>query len=82
MKQGWIAENEVTALALENFLTKNGRQFYGLPLENNGKSRLRLEWKGERIPVQLKSDDGIVTIIPFMTDKEIYSARWISPDNR
>ena len=82
MKQGWISEDEVTNPGLENFLSKNGREFYRLPQLINGRSRVKLEWKGERIATQLRSEDGNIIIIPFRAGKEIHSARWISEEDK
>ena len=85
VKQGWIAEEEITPAALERFLSKNGREFYGIYkkklIVGRKETKIRLESKGNKIPARLSSEDGNVVIVPFMAGRDIYSTTWIEGED-
>jgi len=74
VEKGWVTESEVEKEKLAAFLSKNGRQFYGLP--ENAERGIVLEKKGENIPESLKSADGSVEVVHFGRGEEVWSARW------
>lgn len=79
LNQGWIREDDVTREAIEGFLSKNGRAFYGLSnSEESGSSKpkIRLERRGERIPKTIASQDGSIEVVPFRAGEEILSVSW------
>ncbi|KAL6716716.1 dihydroorotase [Lecanora helva] len=76
LSQGWIRDEDVTREALEGFLSRNGRKFYGLPqpLKTN---RIFLEKRGETIPQGIKSQDRSIEVVPFRAGKEVMSLSWL-----
>ena len=80
VRQGWIGKEDIKREALEGFLSNYGRDFYKISNVKgaaNGKRRIRLERRGERVPESIKSADGQLEVVPFRRGQEIMSLSWI-----
>lgn len=82
MKQGWINEEDVTIEALEGFLGRAGRKFYGIEDVGNARERrkIRLVKRGEKIVdfIDGKEENGEgFQVVPFGKEKEVWSVEWI-----
>ena len=81
MGQGWISQEDVTREAVEGFLSNYGRGFYQIsdPTDTEArKRRIRLERRGETIPMLISSSDGKLEVVPFRRGEEILSLSWIN----
>ena len=78
IKQGWIKEEEIRQTSIEGFLSRYGREFYKLDgtTEQEG-PMIRLERKGEKIPLVVTSKDGSIEVVPFGRGKEVMSLSWV-----
>lgn len=78
IKQGWIKEEEIRRTSIEGFLSRYGREFYKLDgtTEQEG-PMIRLERKGEKIPLVVASKDGSIEVVPFGRGKEVMSLSWV-----
>ena len=77
VSKGWIEKDSVTVDALNNFCSKRGRQFYGVPIRNDDKlQRIILEKEKGRVERSLKSSDGAIEIVPFRGGEAIRTLRW------
>ena len=79
VKNGWI-EGEVSQEVLEGFLSGYGRRFYKIEdIASEGhKQKIILERNGERIPQEVRSEDGAIEVVPFRSGEETLSLRWKS----
>lgn len=69
-----ISAEDVTEEKLQGFLSKYGREFYGVPDERKEKILLR---KGDStIPEVLRSEDGAVEVVPFRRGKITWDIEW------
>ena len=74
VERGVISDSDVTQEKLEDFLSRNGRRFYGLP-ETSGKT-IVLERKAEKIPASVKDEDGSVEVGISRGGADVFSLRW------
>lgn len=72
-KNGILNAEDVTPEILEGFLSKFGRNFYGL--EGEQKEHITLERKGEKIANILKSQS--LDVVPFRRDQETWTVSWV-----
>lgn len=70
-KLGWVEERSVTEGALGDFLSRRGREFYGLEKEQR---EIVVEKSGEHI-VNFVRDEA-VEVINFRSGKEAWSCSW------
>lgn len=73
-QSGILREEEITPEIVEGFLSKFGREFYGL--EQEQKEFITLEKKGEKIANILQSDK--LDVVPFRRGQESWSVTWSS----
>lgn len=73
-QNGVLKEEEITPETIEGFMSKFGRDFYGL--EEEQKEFITLERKGEKIADILKSDR--LDVVPFRKGQESWSVSWSS----
>ena len=85
VKQGWISEEEAAPDSLENFLCHSGRRFYRIKtIEMRAaceKKRVRLQMKGDKIPLQVCSPDGKVVVVPFRAGQPVHSIAWVGTED-
>lgn len=76
-RQGWILE-EITAEVLKELLRCRGRRFYKIEglTQDRREQKILLEKKGEGIPGSIKSENGIMEVVPFRSGEEIWSLKW------
>ncbi|KAI5917014.1 hypothetical protein F4810DRAFT_698299 [Camillea tinctor] len=75
LARGVLGESDVTQHALEGFLSRHGRRFYGLPEE--AERRVVLERRGEKIPGSVRSGDGGVEVGISRAGAEVFSLGWV-----
>lgn len=76
IERGLVSPDDITQEKLENFLSRFGRRFYKLPETGN---RIVLERLGEKIPVSIKSQDGITEVaLSRGGDGDVFSLSWKS----
>lgn len=77
VEKGVIEEEEVTKEVLEGFLSRNGREFYGVGYKKDAEGKREtvvLERKGERIVDAIKSQS--VEVVCSRAGDEVLSLRW------
>jgi dihydroorotase len=77
IERGVIEEHEVTQERLEQFLSRSGRRFYGLP-DHAKEPSIVLERKGEKIPANISSADGTLAVGLSRAEASVFSLRWVS----
>ncbi|GMF76323.1 unnamed protein product [Aspergillus oryzae] len=73
-ENGILKEEDITPEVVEGFMSKFGRQFYGIGEEQ--KEFITLEKKDEKIVNLLQSDK--VDVVPFRRDQQTWSVSWSS----
>lgn len=73
-ENGVLKESDITPDILEGFLSKFGRQFYGIGEEKN--EFITLEKKGENIANILQSEK--LDVVPFRRGQETWTVSWSS----
>ncbi|KAE8373831.1 hypothetical protein BDV26DRAFT_56837 [Aspergillus bertholletiae] len=73
-ERGILKEEDITPEVVEGFMSKFGRQFYGIGEEQ--KEFITLEKKDEKIVNLLQSDK--VDVVPFRRDQQTWSVSWSS----
>lgn len=71
--RGSLKEEQITPEILENFLSKYGRAFYGLPEVT--KKSIVLRKKDEKVREAVCGSG--VEVVPFKTGEEIWSLDWL-----
>ncbi|GME36630.1 Homodimeric type [Neofusicoccum parvum] len=74
VEKGWVAEEEVTAEALEGFLSGYGRKFYKVGDERG--ERVVVRRKGEKVVESVTHKEGEVEVVPFRKGEETWSVEW------
>ncbi|GKZ26118.1 hypothetical protein AbraCBS73388_002068 [Aspergillus brasiliensis] len=71
-QNGVLKEEDITPEIVEGFMSKFGRNFYGIGEEQ--KEFIIIDKKDEKIPNILKSDK--VDVVPFRRDQQTWSVSW------
>ena len=71
---GVLKPEDITEQKLEGFLSRFGRDFYGV--EDDRKERIILRKSGLSIENILQSDDGTVEVVPFRRGKVTWAVDW------
>ncbi|KAA8651424.1 dihydroorotase [Aspergillus tanneri] len=71
-ENGVLKEEDITPEIVEGFMSRFGREFYGL--EKEQKEFITLEKKDEKIAVIFQSDK--VDVVPFRRNQETWSITW------
>ena len=84
IRQGWITKEDTTREVIEGFLSRYGRNFYGVPTSpsdsvglGSSRPRIRLERHGQTIPKSITSPDGKIEVVPFRRGQKTWSLSWI-----
>ncbi|KAI5306328.1 hypothetical protein KEM56_001374 [Ascosphaera pollenicola] len=74
--QGWLAKEEATPEAIDEFLSQRGRAFYKLGDHPSSTARIILEKENaQNIPDIIKGEEGI-EVVPFRRGQTVWNLTW------